>query len=116
MIHIIDDDQNVRDGFTLLIKSSGYKCNCFESAEQFLENNQFDLNDLLILDIHLTGMNGCTLLNFLIEKGFNIPVIIITAFDERSTRTAAKNYGALAYLRKPVDSEALIDLIKFNYA
>jgi AmiR/NasT family two-component response regulator len=41
-------------------------------------------------------------------------VIIITAFDREATRKAAKDYGALAYLRKPVDSSALIDLIKFN--
>ena len=114
MVYIIDDDQNVRDGFMMLLKSTGFKCSCFGSAEEFLKNYEAGANDLLILDIHLTGMNGCTLLEHLLKKGFRLPVIIITAYDEQSSRQAAKNYGALAYLRKPVDSEALIDLVKYT--
>ena len=114
MIYIIDDDQNVRDGFMMLLKSAGYKCSSFESAEEFLKNYEAGANDLLILDIHLNGMNGNSLLEYLVKKGFHLPVIIITAYDEQSSREAAKKYGALAYLRKPVDSAALIDLVKYN--
>jgi FixJ family two-component response regulator len=116
MIHIIDDDQNVRDGFMMLLKSAGYVCDAFDSAEKFLENYNAEAFDLLILDIHLPGMDGCSLLEYLRTKKMRLPVIIITGYDEKSTRTAAKDYGALAYLRKPVDSSALLDLIKFNYA
>ena len=115
MIHIIDDDPNVRDGFSLLLNSAGYKCHSFESAEQFLEYYEKHHNDdLIILDIHLQGMNGCDLLEHLAKKELHLPVIILTAYDEPTTRIAVKKYGAVAYLRKPVDSEALIDLIKFN--
>lgn len=114
MIYIIDDDQNVRDGFMILLKSTGFKCSGFESAEEFIKNYQAGANDLLILDIHLNGMNGNTLLEYLVKKGLILPVIIITAYDEQSSREAAKNYGAIAYLRKPVDSAALIDLVKYN--
>lgn len=116
MIHIIDDDTNVRDGFMMLLKSAGYECIAFESAENFLENFKVEDNDLLILDIHLPGMDGCALMDDLRKKNLLLPVIIITAYDNKSTRIAAKNYGALAYLRKPVDSMALLDLIRFNYA
>lgn len=116
MIHIIDDDPNVREGFMMLLKSAGYVCDAFESAEKFLVNYKAGTSDLLILDIHLTGMNGCSLLEYLRTKKMRLPVIIITGYDEKSTRSAAKDYGALAYLRKPVDSSALLDLIKFNYA
>jgi len=114
MIYIIDDDQNVRDGFSILLKSSGFECSCFESAEDFLMNYKTGVRDLLILDIHLTGMNGNSLLEHLMKKGIRLPVIIVTAYDEPASRKAAKNYGAMAYLRKPVDSEALIDLVKYN--
>lgn len=116
MIHIIDDDKEIRDGFKMLLKSAGYDCNAFESAENFLKNYNAESLDLLILDIHLPGMNGCSLLEYFREKKMQLPVIIITGYDEQSTRIAAKNYGALAYLRKPVDSSALLDLIKFSYA
>jgi FixJ family two-component response regulator len=115
MIHIIDDDPNVRDGFSLLLKSAGFKCHSFESAEKFLEYSEKHHNiDLLILDIHLTGMNGIELLEKLDGKKNRLPVVIVTAYDDQATRTAAKNYGALAYFRKPVDSEALLDIIKYN--
>jgi two-component system response regulator FixJ len=114
MIYIIDDDQNVRDGFAILLKSAGYECSSFESAEEFLKNYKTGASDLLILDIHLSGMNGNSLLEYLVKKGLHLPVIIITAYDEQSSREAAKKYGVLAYLRKPVDGEALIDLVKYN--
>ncbi len=115
MVYIVDDDQNVRDGFTMLLQSAGFKSNSFESAEKFLEHFEQNHNhDLLILDISLGGMSGCDLMEYLTKRDLHLPVIIITAFDAEATRKAAKNYGALAYLRKPVDSAALIDLIKFN--
>lgn len=114
MVYIIDDDQNVRDGFMMLLKSAGFKCSSFESAEEFLKNYKPGVNDLLILDMHLPVMDGNSLLEYLMKKGLYLPVIIVTAYDEQTSRQAAKNYGALAYMRKPVDSEALIDLIKYN--
>ena len=114
MVYIVDDDQNVRDGFMMLLKSAGFKCCSFESAEEFLKNYKTEANALLILDIHLPGMDGNSLLEYLEKIGLYLPVIIVTAYDEQTSRQTAKNYGALAFMRKPVDSEALIDLIKYN--
>ena len=114
MVCIVDDDQNVRDGFTILLRSSGYECRCFASAEEFLKNYKKQARDLLILDMHLIGMNGCTLLEKLEEEGLHLPVIVITAFDEPKYRECCREYGVLAFLRKPVDGEALLDIIKYN--
>jgi FixJ family two-component response regulator len=114
MLYIIDDDKNVRDGFLMLFKSAAYNCCAFESAEDFLKDFKQSDNDLLILDMHLIGMSGSELLEELTKQGVQLPVIILTAFDEYPNRNSAKKYGALAYLRKPVDSSALFDLIKFN--
>jgi FixJ family two-component response regulator len=114
MLYIIDDDQNVRDGFMMLLKSAGFKCSSFESAEEFLKNYNAGVNDLVILDMQLTGMNGCTLLEEMDKKGLHLPVIVVTAFDEPKYRECCREYGVTAYLRKPVDGEALIDLIKYK--
>ena len=114
MVYIVDDDQNVRDGFTILLRSSGYECRCFASAEEFLKNYKAGARDLLILDMHLIGINGCTLLEKLEEEGLHLPVIVITAFDEPKYRECCREYGVLAFLRKPVDGEALLDIIKYN--
>jgi FixJ family two-component response regulator len=115
MIAIIDDDKSVRRGFKFLLESAGFKCTYYGSAEDFLENWQKDEKDLLILDMHMPGMGGCDLLKYLKEKEIFIPVIVSTAYDEQESRECSKKYGAIAYLRKPIDGEALIDLIKFAF-
>lgn len=114
MIYIVEDDKNVRDGFVMLLKSAGFDCAAFESAETFLQKFNLAKNDLLILDMKLRGKSGCTLLEEITRRNIFLPVIVITGFDEPQNRKCAKDFGAIAYLRKPVDSSALIDLIKYN--
>lgn len=114
MIYIIDDDKYVIRGFEILFKSAGLQCASFKSAEEFIDVLPVAEADIIILDMHMPGMNGCDLLNYLTAHEMYFPVIVITAYDEPLSRECAKNYGALAYLRKPVDSEALIDLIKYS--
>ena len=113
MIHIIDDDKYVRRGFEILFKSAGMDCSSYGSAEEFIEILNTVDHDIIILDMHMPGMSGCELLEYLFNHNLNLPVIIITAYDEPGSRECAKKYGAIAYLRKPVDSEALIDMIKY---
>ncbi len=115
MIYIIDDDKSVRKGFQFLLESAGFKCACYESAEDFLGKWQPDECDLIILDIHMPGMSGCDLFGYLLKKEIHIPAIVITAYDEQESRERSKKFGAIAYLRKPVDGEALIDLIKYSF-
>jgi len=114
MIYIIDDDQYVRRGFGLLLKSGGFESASCSSAEEFLEKYNPADTDLVILDYNLPGMTACDLLEFFGKSKLYFPVIIITAFDDQQSRACAKKYGVVAYLRKPVDGEALIDLIKFE--
>jgi FixJ family two-component response regulator len=114
MIYIIDDDPHVRRGFGILLKSAGLEYTSYSSAEEFLEKSEPTDTDLMILDYHLPGMNGCDLLQHFLKTELHLPVIIITAFGDKISRDCAKKYGALAYLRKPVDGEALIDLIKYS--
>jgi FixJ family two-component response regulator len=114
MIHIIDDDKSVREGFSMLFKSADIQCSLYESAEEFLKYFNTGKKELLILDMHMPGISGCNLLEILMEKGLHLPVIVVTAYNDETSEKYAKNYGVIAYLHKPVDSEALLDLIKFN--
>jgi two-component system, LuxR family, response regulator FixJ len=113
MIYIIDDDKYVRKGFEILFKSAGLESTSCASAEEFIGVMKEVENDIILLDMHMPGMNGSELLNYLSEKELFYPVIIISAYDEPASREVAKKYGAMAYLRKPVDSEALIDLVRY---
>ena len=112
MIYIIDDDKYVLRGFQILLQSAGLKSIAFDSVEEFIEKWNQDRNDILILDIHMPGLNGCDLLKYLQEINLSISVILITAYDEAESRKVAERYGVLAYLTKPVNDIVLLDLLK----
>ena len=114
MISIIEDDLAVRKAMELLLKSAGLIYQSFESAEQFLSGFKPCQEDFIILDLNLPGMNGCDLLKKISPDGINIQVIVTTAFDDPTSRKLCKQCGVKAFLRKPVDGEALLDLIKYN--
>jgi two-component system response regulator FixJ len=116
MLHIIDDDKFVRRGFDLLFRSAGMESKSYESAIEFMETGSLGIEDIIILDMHMPEMNGCEFLEYLLKNEIHLPVIIITAYDEPSSRECAKKYSAMAYLRKPVDGQALIDLIKYQFS
>jgi FixJ family two-component response regulator len=114
MIFLVDDDQSVRRGFEIFLKSAGYEYRSFESAEEFLLQFKPVKGDLLILDLTLQGMNGTDLLDSFEENSINIAVIIVTSSEEQGIRERCRKYGVKAFLRKPVDGEALLDLIRYN--
>jgi FixJ family two-component response regulator len=112
MIFIIDDDRNVLRGFQILLKSADLESCAFTSVEEFLCKWSRKEDDLLILDIHMPEFSGIDLLKYLEKRNLNIPVIIITAYDQPESRSSSQIYGVLAYLTKPVDSDILLELIK----
>jgi FixJ family two-component response regulator len=112
MIFIIDDDRNVLRGYQILLKSAGLECCVFDNVEEFLRNWNRCEDDILLLDIHMPEIDGFDLMGYLEYMKMFLPVIVITAYDQPESRSISENYGVLAYLTKPVDSEILIKLIK----
>ena len=114
MIYLIDDDESVRRGFELFLKSAGYNYKSMESGVDFLAQFKPDSGDLIILDLSLPGMNGCDILKKFEEACIHIPVIVVTSLDDPGSRELCRQYGVKAFLRKPVDGEALLDIINYN--
>jgi len=85
----------------------------FEAAEDLLKCQLREQNTCLISDIKLKGLSGIELQQQLAERGIKIPVIFLTAFDSNEIRQQAKQGGAAAYFRKPVDDQALLDTIRW---
>jgi FixJ family two-component response regulator len=113
MIYLIDDDKSVRRGFELFFKSEGMDFLPVAGANDFFLQYKPAKSDLLVLDLNLPGMNGMEVLEKLICDGIKIPVIVVTANDDPQSREYCKKHGVKAYLRKPVDGDALIDTIKY---
>lgn len=114
MIYIIEDDVSVKEAICTFLKCKGLKSQSFGSAEEFLTGCTIIADDILILDLNLPGISGYDLLTKFEENQTKLKVIVTTAFDEPGSRQFCLEHGVKNYLRKPVDGEALLDVIKYN--
>jgi len=107
LILIVEDDDMVRHCLARLIRTRGYRVEAYSSAETFLIAKEKDEAVCLLLDVTLTGMSGLELQRRLMDEGRNLPIIFMSANDEPSIRTQALRSGAIAFLLKPFEAEAL---------
>jgi FixJ family two-component response regulator len=113
LVHIVDDDPSVRLALEMLLISAGLDVVVYESAYNFIQSEIREENACLIVDFMMKGLNGLELQKILTERGSQLPVIFLTAFDSKETRQKAKQAGAVGYFRKPVDDQALLDTIQW---
>ncbi len=113
LIYVVDDDASVRQALEMLLISASMEVLAFKSAEDFLEYEFREEKACLITDIKMKGLSGLELQQQLNERGIKLPVIFLTAFDSNESRQRAKQAGAVGYLRKPVDDQALLDTIQW---
>src|SRR6267154_6559856 len=111
MISIVDDDAIVREATLSLVRSHGFTGVTFASAEEFLHSDCVNDTSCLIADVQLPGLSGIELQIRLRAEGSRIPVIVMTAFPDARIRVQALDAGAVAFLSKPCDIEALIDCL-----
>ena len=108
LISIIDDDALARDGIRELVESFGYKAVTFSSAAHFLDSGVIAETTCLITDLQMPGLNGLDLQEALELRGNQIPIILVSAYPNDRDRTRSLNGGAVGFLSKPFDDEALI--------
>ena len=111
LISIVDDDPSVCRALGRLVQAAGYAVETFASAHEFLDSSPSDRTACLVLDIHLNGMSGFDLEERLRTERVAIPIIFITADDDVAIRERIRGSGAAGYLAKPVDGQALLDVI-----
>ena len=110
-VYIVDDDASVRKGLARVIRSANLNAVVFASADEFFQSDYETNNNCLVVDAKMPGTSGFDMLERLCRERITIPVIVVTAHDDPEARKAAEDAGAIAYFRKPVDSEALLDAI-----
>jgi two-component system, LuxR family, response regulator FixJ len=110
-IHIVDDDDAVRDSLDVYLTMKDIKVVVFASARDFLERSSLIL-DLLILDVNMPEIDGFTLLEILKkDKNYSRPVILISGLGDPETRARAERAGVAAFIDKPVDTPFLYSTI-----
>jgi FixJ family two-component response regulator len=107
-IVIIDDDEYMRNGLSFLITSIGCGVYTFASAASFLQSEQLNNASCVITDVRMPIMSGIELQAHLRSRGYKVPFIFITAVPEESIRRQAFNDGAICFLHKPLNNQALI--------
>jgi len=107
MICIVDDDESVLRALSRLVESMGMQAQSFTSPEELLRHGPSPQVDCFLLDIHLPGMDGFELLERVVERGIQRPVIFLTAHPDQAKRARAATAGAVACLEKPFDEQTL---------
>jgi FixJ family two-component response regulator len=112
MVAIIDDDDLMRSSLQGLLKAAGLPARAFVSAEEFLKSGHQHNTACLITDIRMPGMSGLELQERLNADHCRIPTIFITAHGDAKMRMQAMRAGAVEFLAKPFDDEALLESIR----
>ena len=112
MIVIVDDDESMRSALQGLMKEAGFQAMTFASAEEFLNSGEQKGTACLIADIRMPGMSGLDLQSKLNRDRIRIPIIFITALGDEKLRMQALRAGAVEFLSKPLDDDALLDIVR----
>src|SRR5947208_5961077 len=112
LVAIVDDDELMRSALQGMLKSVGVPSQVFASAEEFLKSGQQQQTACLIADIRMPGMSGLELQARLNAEHCRIPTIFITAHGDTKMRLQALRAGAVEFMAKPFNDEALLESVR----
>lgn len=111
VVHIIDDDEAVRDSLNMLLDSVDIANRQYESAQAFLQSDYTSTSGCIVLDIRMPGMSGMELQEKLNEMGLKLPIIFITGHGDIPMAVEAMKRGAVEFVQKPFREQELLDCI-----
>lgn len=112
MVHLVDDDADVRRALTRLLVAAGTPVRAFASAEEFLSGAEFDDVSCLVLDLKMPGASGLELQSELRVRGFDLPILFLTGHGDIESSVRAMKSGAVDFLQKPVDEDEFLAAVK----
>ena len=112
IVAVVDDDESLRRSLRNLLGSVGFRVETFASAEAFLQSVHQAQTGCLVLDLRMPGMNGFDLLRHLADTSSSIPTVILTAHGDEEARQRSLQAGAVAFLNKPFNGNALLAAVR----
>src|SRR6266568_8200031 len=112
IVFVVDDDVSVRESLELLIGFAGWQPETFSSAEEFLTRARPLVPSCLVLDVSLPDLNGLELQKLIAPDRIDMPIIFITGHGDVPMTVQAMKAGAVEFLTKPFDDNALLSAIK----
>lgn len=111
LIAIVDDDPLVRVSIDSLVRSEGLTTAMFAGGSELLAFERTDEVGCVVTDLNMPGMTGLELQGRIVKKGWQVPIIFMTAFPTPEAQAMAMAAGAMMFLTKPVDPDELLDAI-----
>src|SRR5437762_9764057 len=111
-VFIVDDDEAVRDALGVLMNAAGIPAETFKAARGFLESVAGDRPGCLVLDVRMPEIDGLELQRQLAARGSRMPVLMVTGHGDVPMAVQAMRAGAIDFITKPFDSQALLARIR----
>jgi two-component system, LuxR family, response regulator FixJ len=111
-LHIVDDDEDVRESAAFLLEAAGYSVTTFSSGVEFLAKVDPTVPACVLLDIHMPQMDGLEVQRRLAERAIGFPVIVLTGQGDISIAVQAMKRGAFEFLEKPYLNEVLLEAVR----
>jgi len=112
VVHLVDDDLQVRKALARLLRQHGWSCVTHESAEAYLAQRDAALPGCLVLDVNLPGLDGLALQRELLASGPALPIVFLTGHGDIPMSVRAVKAGAVDFLTKPVPAETLLAAVQ----
>ena len=112
IIHVIDDDADVRQSLAFLLTTAGLSVRVHESADAFLKVLAEVQEGCIVTDVRMPGIDGIELQRQLSARGIRLPVIMMTGHGDVALAVEAMKAGAVDFIEKPFDDEVLLTAIK----
>jgi two-component system response regulator FixJ len=110
-IYVVDGDPRALDAQTAVLSEEGYATIPCGSAEQFLKLFDPDLKACVVMELHLPGMSGSELQDYLASNGLDIPIVILTAHGDVPSAVQSLQVGAVDFIEKPAPQSRLLEAI-----
>lgn len=111
-IHVVDDDEAMRDSMTWLLEGEGYGVACYDSADSFLAAHSERMHGCIVLDVRMPQMSGLELHEKLDALGSQLPIIFVTGHGDVPMAVSALQRGACDFIEKPFNNEDLLSRIR----
>jgi two-component system response regulator FixJ len=111
-VHVIDDDEAVRESIDFLLRSAGLSVRTYDSATSFLDAAPKIGAGCIITDVRMPGLSGIDLLRRLKDMQIGLPVIVITGHGDVPLAVEAMKFGAVDFLEKPFDDDVLLASVR----
>jgi len=112
IVHVIDDDEAMRESLAFLFRSANVKAEVYDSATTFLDRLPQAGSGCIVTDVRMPGMSGIDLLKHLRDIKNMMPVIVITGHGDIPLAVEAMKYGASDFLEKPFDDDLLLAAVR----